>query len=62
MKTSFRVSDRAENGTLVSAENETETKLAISVSAENETGPKLENSAVSAPKTKTKTKFGRSLL
>src|SRR6267154_180916 len=55
------VSDCAENGTLVSAENETEPKLLIPVSDENENGPKLANLPVSAPKTKTKTNFGRSL-
>ena len=54
------VSDCAENGTLVSAENETKTKLPIPVSAENETGPKLTYMQFRRPKTKTK--FGRSLI
>lgn len=35
------VSDCAENGTLFSAENETQPKLPTPVSAENEKGPKL---------------------
>ena len=41
----------AENRTLVSAENEAETKLPIQVSAENENGPKLVNLQFLWPKT-----------
>jgi len=38
----------AENETLISAENQTETKLSLPVSAENENRPKLDKSAGSA--------------
>jgi len=48
----------AKNGTLVSAESETETKLPIPVFAENKNGPKLANLQVRQPKTK----FGLSLV
>jgi len=54
------VSDCAENGTLVSDENKTETKLPIPVSAENKNGPKLANRQVR--RSKTKMKSGRSLV
>jgi len=49
-----------ENGTLVSAENETETKMQIPVSVENKNGLQLPNLRVRRPETNTK--FGRSLV
>ena len=52
------VSDCAENGILVSAENQTETKLPMPVSTEKRNGPKLANLQFR----RLKAKFARSLV
>jgi len=51
----------AENSTFL-ANNEKETQLKNAFSAENETGQNHHKSSFSVPKTKTKSKFGLSLL